>query len=456
MRPLCFERAFNALLFDKGVLNMLEYPSIWGLLPLIVYIVLSFTRFNQLVAVSASVLLGAVMSGQTVLSTARAIQGGLGSFLTYVGLIILLGAGLGEVLNRTGVVKNLVYLVTKKMGVNSPQKAILTTMISSVLLVSLLGTLAGANAIIAPILIPIVAAVGITPSTLAVVFHGAGATGLFLGPFTPPVVALMGFTGITYPQVLLNAGLPISIIMWIITFVVALFIQKRTQGKYSYTAEDLESTELENWKPEGHVNRATLVFLITMGAMVAYGIILKGGSSFAVAVMLITAVITGIAGKMSLNEIFDAICHGASRLMWLFFLFVMFNPFIQFVSETGAFTALANMLQPLIEKSGPVGFLGLSMLVGVFGIPGAAVAQLQVIHEMFLPLVEQLQIPMTLWALVLLVGSQMTFFAFPGGDMIGEMGLARSKDLKSMVINGLILTVAVAGYVMLRAFFAFH
>ena len=160
MRPFCFERAFNALLFDKGVLNMLEYPSIWGLLPLIVYIVLSFTRFNQLVAVSASVLLGAVMSGQTVLSTARAIQGGLGSFLTYVGLIILLGAGLGEVLNRTGVVKNLVYLVTKKMGVNSPQKAILTTMISSVLLVSLLGTLAGANAIIAPILIPIVAAVG--------------------------------------------------------------------------------------------------------------------------------------------------------------------------------------------------------------------------------------------------------------------------------------------------------
>ncbi len=40
--------------------------------------------------------------------------------------------------------------------------------------------------------------------------------------------------------------------------------------------------------------------------------------------------------------------------------------------------------------------------------------------------------------------------------MIGEMRLARSEDLKSMVINGLILTFAVAGYVMIRAFLAFR
>jgi len=430
--------------------------AILGLAPLILYIVLSFTRFNQLVAVSSAVLLGAVMSGQTILSVASALRASMGSFLTYVGLIILLGAGLGEVLKRTGVVRNLVFFVTNKLKVDSQRKAILVVMITSVLLVSLLGTLAGSNAILAPILIPIVAAIGMTPSTLAVVFHGAGATGLFLGPFTPPVVAIMGFAGVTYPEVLFHVGLPISIIMWVITFFVAQWVQKRTYGKYAYTAEDIESTQSEEeWKPDANVNRATIIFLLVMASLVAYGIIIKGGSTFAVAVMLISAVVTGIAAKMSLNEIFNSISHGASRLMWLFFLFVMFNPFIDFVSQTGAFDALTSMLQPVIESSGPVGFVTLSTLTGVFGIPGAAVAQAKVIHDMFLPLAQQLNIPHTLWALVLMVGSQMTFFAFPGGDMIGEMGLARSNDLKSMVINGLIITVAVFIYVVIRAVIAF-
>jgi len=430
--------------------------AILGLAPLLLYIVLSFTRFNQLVAVSSAVLLGAIMSGQDILSVAAAIRGSMGSFLTYVGLIILLGAGLGEVLNRTGVVKNIVYVVTNKMGVNSQRKAILVVMFTSVLLVSLLGTLAGANAILAPIVIPIVAAIGMTPSTLAVVFHGAGATGLFLGPFTPPVVAIMGFAGVTYPEVLFNVGLPISIIMWIITFFVAQWIQKRTEGKYAYTEEDIAATNVDkDWKPDANINRATIVFLVTMAILVAYGIIIKGGSTFAVAVMLISSVITGVAARMPFNDIFDSIAHGASRLMWLFFLFVLFNPFIEFVSATGAFTALAKMLQPLIDKSGPVGFITLSTLTGIFGIPGAAVAQAKVIHEMFLPLVQQLNVPATIWALVLMVGSQMTFFAFPGGDMIGEMGLARSNDLKSMVINGLIITFAVFFYVVIRAIIAF-
>lgn len=429
--------------------------AILGLAPLLLYIVLSFTRFNQLVAVSAAVLLGAIMSGQDILSVAAAIRASMGSFLTYVGLIILLGAGLGEVLNRTGVVRNIVYAVTAKMGINSQRKAIIVVMFTSVLLVSLLGTLAGSNAILAPIVIPIVAAVGMTPSTLAVIFHGAGATGLFLGPFTPPVVAIMGFAGVTYPELLLNVGLPIAVIMWVITFFVAQWVQKRTYGKYMYTKEDVAAVNDKDWKPDANTKRATIVFLITMAILVTYGIVIKGGSTFAVAVMLISAVITGVAGRMSFNEIFDSISHGASRLMWLFFLFVLFNPFIEFVSATGAFTALANMLQPLIEKSGPVGFVVLSTLTGVFGIPGAAVAQAKVIHEMFLPLVQQLNVPNTIWALVLMVGSQMTFFAFPGGDMIGEMGLARSNDLKSMVINGLIITAAVCLYVFVRAVVAF-
>ena len=60
----------------------------------------------------------------------------------------------------------------------------------------MLGTLSGSNAIIAPILIPIMASLGITPSTLGVILHGAGAAGLQIGPFVPPVATVMGLTGL--------------------------------------------------------------------------------------------------------------------------------------------------------------------------------------------------------------------------------------------------------------------
>ena len=169
----------------------MENPSLMGLIPLGIYLVLCFTRFGQIFAVLAGIIAAAIIGNLGILEVAGAIRAGLGSFLGYIGLIILLGGGLGEVLKRTEVVNDMVTMVTGRMNVNSQKKAFIVTMLCSVIIVSLLGTMAGGNAILAPILIPIVASVRITPNTMAVLLHGAGATGLFLGPFTPPVVALM-------------------------------------------------------------------------------------------------------------------------------------------------------------------------------------------------------------------------------------------------------------------------
>ena len=110
-------------------------------------------------------------------------------------------------------------MVTGKLNVNSQKRAFFVVMFCSVVIVSLLGTMAGGNAILAPILIPIVASVRITPNTMGVLFHGAGATGLFLGPFTPPV----GSHGVhrLISPVPVNAGIPISVIMWIVSFFLA-------------------------------------------------------------------------------------------------------------------------------------------------------------------------------------------------------------------------------------------
>ncbi|SMG47009.1 GntT/GntP/DsdX family permease [Dethiosulfovibrio salsuginis] len=428
----------------------MEQGSLLGLIPLAVYIILCFTRFGQIFAVIAGMLVAAAIGHHGIMDIAAAVRGGLGSFLGYIGMIILLGAGLGQVLKRTGVVRHLVFMVTERWNINSQNRAFLVVMSCSVIIVSLLGTMAGGNAILAPILIPIAAAVGVTPNAMAVLLHGAGASGLFLGPFTPPMVALMEFTGLSYPQVLLNAGLPVSIIMWLVTFFWARRVQKASTGKNRYSEEDI-AKENADWKPDASVRRATLVFLVTMFTMVGYGIVIEGGSTFVVAIMLVTAALTGVAANLDPVEIIDSICDGAKNFIWLFFFFVLLDPFINFIQETGAFQALAALLEPMVQDGGTVGFIAFSTMVGIFGVPGAAVAQAEVLNKMFLPLVQSLNIPMTLWVAVLLIGSQMTSFAIPEGDMQGQMGLARSSDLKSVLCNGWLIVLCTTMYVIIRA-----
>jgi H+/gluconate symporter and related permeases len=424
-------------------------PSLWGLLPLLVYIALCFTKYGQIFAVLVGMLLAAVMGGHGVMEVAQGIRGGLGSFLGYIGMIILLGGGLGQVLKRTGVVQVLVSMMTSRMKVDSERKAFGIVMICSVIIVSLLGTMAGGNAILAPILIPIAASVGVTPNAMAVLLHGAGATGLFLGPFTPPMVALMEFTGLSYPQVLLNAGIPVSIIMWITTFFWAGRVQKKYRGLASYGAQD-EGAAAMQVPDEAKAKRAALVFAVTMFTLVGYGIAIEGGSTFVLPIMGITAFFTGIAGGLKITEIIDAVCDGARNLIWLFFFFVLLDPFINFISEAGAFEAITQLLAPHVQDSGGAFFVTMATLVGVFGVPGAAVAQAEVMNKMFLPLAVSLNVPMSVWVIVLLVGSQMTSFAIPEGDMQGQMGLAQSGDLKSVLCNGWLIVLFTTIYVIVR------
>ncbi|HHV58010.1 MAG TPA: citrate transporter [Firmicutes bacterium] len=430
---------------------ILGLPPILGLLPLIIYIILAFKEVHPVVNVFVCVLLGAIMTNQPLLGLGGVIAEALGSFLSLIGLIIMLGSGLGAVLRRTGVAENIVNVVMHRIGVNTEAKAVVAAMATSVILVSLLGTLAGANAILAPIVIPLVAAIGITPSTLAAIFQGAGQSGLFLGPFTPPMVTLMELTGLSYPQVLLTAGLPVSVICWVITYFMALRIQRATRDVYTYGADVVRVSDTYVATPE--VKRATATFLLTLAALLVYGMIVKGGASYAVVVMFTAAVTTGLAGGLKMGEIFDAMMEGCGRLVWLFIMFVLFEPFLAFVEKSGAFAALVELLKPIIESSGKTVFALFTTLVGVFGISGAAVAQAVLLNKMFSAFLSELSIPMGLWAAILLIGSQMTSFAYPGADMLGQMGLARSKDLKSMIKLGLSLVAGTVLYVLVYSLF---
>lgn len=424
-------------------------PALIGFLPLVIYLYLAFKGKNLLSTVIICVLVGAVLTGQTPVSLSNEIANGLKSFLGLIGFIIMMGAGLGEVLTETKVARNLVEILIKKVGIKSQNQAIIVTMGASTLLVSLLGTLAGANAMIAPILIPIVASFGLTPNTLAVILHGAGACGLFLGPFVPPVITLMGLTGLTYGTYLANIGMPVAALVLVSTYYTGKKVQKQYEGIEMYSTEDMDKDVEFVSTPE--INKATMVFALVMIGMLAYGIYAKAGAAYAIVVMLTVAFTTGLAAGRSMMDIIGSLTKGATRMFWLFFMFVLYDPFLKFVTMTGAFTTLGDMLKPLIEVSGDIGFIIISTLVGIFGVSGAAVAQSVVLNDLFKNIVVDINLPMTIWGTVLLIGSQITSFAYPTGDMIGQMGLARSKDLKSMIRNGMTITVVMIVYVIARA-----
>lgn len=424
-------------------------PALIGFLPLVIYLYLAFKGKNLLSTVIICVLVGAVLTGQTPVSLSNEIANGLKSFLGLIGFIIMMGAGLGEVLTETKVARNLVEILIKKVGIKSQNQAIIATMGTSTLLVSLLGTLAGANAMIAPILIPIVASFGLTPNALAVILHGAGACGLFLGPFVPPVITLMGITGLTYGAYLANVGIPVTILVLITTYYTGKKVQKQYEGIEVYSAEDMDRDEEFRSTPE--IDKATMVFAIVMIGMLAYGIYAKAGAAYAIVVMLAVAFTTGLTAGRSMMDIIGSLTKGATRMFWLFFMFVLYDPFLKFVTMTGAFTTLGDMLKPLIEVSGDIGFIIISTLVGIFGVSGAAVAQSVVLNDLFKNIVADINLPMTIWGTVLLIGSQITSFAYPTGDMLGQMGLARSKDLKSMIRNGISITIVMIIYVIVRA-----
>lgn len=424
-------------------------PALIGFLPLAIYLYLAFKGKDLLVTVVICVLVGAILTGQTPVSLSAEIAKGLQSFLGLIGFIIMMGAGLGEVLTETKVARNLVDVLIKKVGIKSQNQAIIVTMLISTLLVSLLGTLAGANAMITPILIPIVASFGITPNALAVILHGAGACGLFLGPFVPPVITLMGLTNLSYGEYLMSVGLPVAILVLLSTYYTGRKVQKQYEGVETYSQEDLNINEDFTATPE--TRRATLVFTLVMIGMLVYGIFAKAGAAYAILVMLVVAFSTGLAAGKSLMEIIQSLIKGSIRMFWLFFMFVLYDPFLNFVTMTGAFEKLGEFLKPLIEVSGDIGFIIISTLVGVFGVSGAAVAQSVVLNDLFKNIVADINLPMTIWATVLLIGSQITSFAYPTGDMIGQMGLARSKDLKSMIRNGITITIVMIIYIILRA-----
>jgi H+/gluconate symporter-like permease len=429
-----------------------DTPNIWlgllGLLPLIVYIVLVFRDWEPLPATVICVLIGAVLTHQTLVSFGDVIAKAMGSFLALVGLIIMLGRGLGEVLTETKVAHTMVHKIIYGIGVDTEQKAMLGIMIACMVVVGLLGTMAGGNAIIAPIVLPIAAAVGLSPSVVGVIFQAVGETALILGPFTPPVVALLGFTNLSYGTMLLKVGIPVALITLVPTWFMLQKIQRDTKDKEKYPVQ----ADITSFKPTPQSQRATITFAVLFLLAMVYGIMIKAGTSYVIVVMLGLALITGLVGGVSFNHILQLIVKGMAGNVGLFLLFILLEPFINFITEAGGFSALAELFKPLVAVGGRPAIVLLGGLTGAFGISGAVVGELKTLHEMFLPLLTQYNVSMTAWAVALVVATRVTNFIYPGANMFSSMGFAESKNVKSMIRNGIVVAICQTVFLLIYSF----
>lgn len=223
---------------ELGSWSIIQAPSLLALIPLVVYIVLVFRGKNNVSGIIVGIFLAVLMLGQNLKAVSVGLAASLGSSTALIGMIIMAGAGLGVLMTEAGVSRTMVYWIVKRIGVNTQTKAKIALIICSIIICGLLGTLGGGNAVIAPILIPIMASLGITPSVVASLFKVSGEIGLMVGPLTGVTLITEEVTGLSYGQLMVGAVLPFSAVWLIGMWIAANRTQKRTAGKEYYELSD--------------------------------------------------------------------------------------------------------------------------------------------------------------------------------------------------------------------------
>lgn len=426
-------------------MDWMFYLQLASLSIIVIYTILVFRNVDPLVATAIGVGLGFIFNWSSPIEMGKVLESALGSFLALVGFIIMLGRGLGEVLTETKVSHTLVHKIVYGIGVNTQRRVKVGVIASSLVIVAILGTLAGGLAILAPILRPIAASVGLSRPSLAVLMQAAGEEALILGPFAPPVVALLGVTGLSYGTMLTHASLPVVIVTLLTTWIMA----GRLQKQYHYEVFPHDANE-ERFVPSKRQNLSTMFFSLAFIACVVYGLVSHAKTSFVIFVMLFLAISTGLVGGLSLKRIFELIVDGMKKNFSLFFIFLLLGPMLDLVQTAGGFAALMKVFVPLEHFGGKALLTVLIGLTGAFGMPAASAAVIKMLHEMFSPAAIEMQLSVTTFAFSMLLATRITNFAIPGANMFAAMGFAESQNIKAMIKNG--LTVAAVQIAFLIAY----
>ena len=428
------------------MIELFNLPTILGMLPLLAFIVLALMGKSQILSLLIATVLAMILSGTGAVGYSMMLAGSMGSSLVLIGLVIMMSSALGKIMETTGVSQTIVNAIISKIGIKTEKSAIIVTMICSTLVCGILGTIGGGNSILAPIIIPVVASVGLSKSTVGAIFQNAGETGLIIGPLSPAVMALLSITGLSYGRMLLTAALPYAIV-WLVT---SYFAIKRVQA----TTKDINPYTDENFGqvfvPTDKHRRLTLLFCICFIGFIIYSVFAKAGIPLLVFIMMTLSIILGAASGEKPDHLFKVFAEGMASAVPLFIIFLLFSPLFEMMTVMGGFQGMAMAFGKLVNLIGGSGTFSkavmtiLASFVGGFGIEGAAVVQMQITHELFSSALSLVQLPMELWALALIAASRITSVIYPTGNMIGQMGVARSDDVKSMLKVGW----SVAGFMM--------
>lgn len=421
---------------ELGSLALIHGPSLLGLIPLVVYIVLSFAiQDSIIIPISIATIVGFIMSGNGAVAFGTQFGATMGSTMGQVGFLVMLGAGLGGVMSEVGVTKTLCKWIVKGFHIKTKKIALIVLSLTEVILVLFIGSGVTATAIAAPFMIPIAALFGIHPVSMAVIMAIDGFVGMLLSPFASPNIMCMDITGLSFTSFELWAALPLLIVMFVASLVVIFYVEKKyTQNENSEKYELSEEEMNYDIEVSPVAKRATIAFLITFVLCVAYVIFFGGGMAFTFFYMFLLTLIVAGFGKYNLKSAIDTFFKTAASQIQIFYVCVMSTIMIATVDAMGGFDALGTLFAGLVNGGSGVAFTGIfATLVGLFGVSGIAATQQVVIDGLFGGIVQSVGMKMGMYALVLLEGSYLTVLLYPSMTHFSALGLFRSKEMGTLL-----------------------
>ena len=413
-------------------------PSLAALLPMLVFLVLTLMGKNYTLSVGIAAILGCILMGQGPVQFAGILVDNLGGTLGQVGVIIMFGAGLGLVMDAAGVNQVVVNFVVKKIGVDSERKGIFACYLVSLIMVVLIGTLNGGNAVVAPIILPIVAAAGLTPTTVCYLMFNAGLVGVTIGPFCSAVAAALGVSGLSYQEYMVYAALPYSIAWTIVCLILAFVIQKKTKAdgeKY----EEIE--EIAEFHATTRQKNACIAFLVAFVAALVYGLVFGSNMKYVMFVILFLSVVVGLFIPQKFEDTIKLFGKGMGKMGGTFLSFLLTGVMIDTISLGGGWEALSNLILGVIGPNSQALLMVVASFVGGFGVEGAVVTQMQIIQSAFWEIASSMGIPMCAWAVVLIAAVRITSIVYPSANYAAHLGFARANNMKILLIAGWITSV---------------
>ncbi|WP_405067878.1 hypothetical protein OG558_40975 [Kribbella sp. NBC_01510] len=416
-------------------------PTLWGLLPIVLYAVLCLLGMDIVVGTVISVLSGILIVGLSPIETGTLLGKSLADSVTAIGLIIVLGAGVGEVLRVTGVATTIVSGVMRVAGDRSRVAVVVGVMVSCLALVASLGTLAGALAIAAPIVLPITARLGYTRAATASMIFIGGCAGLTVAPFAGSNVAIMTAADVNYLTYLGYGAGPLAVLSLVLGPFVVAYIQRRTAG----TGDEYDLAELvsdDSATTARAPRAATATFLVVLLGSVVYATVTEAGTNFPLLALPVLGIVTGLAGRLSARDIAEHMYRGGAKLISILLLFWLLAALFALIDQLAPFKVILDELGPELATVSGFGVAIAIALLGWVGVPGATAAQVVLLDKVFGTLAASAGVGPGAWVVVLLFASKAdTYGPFPNANMVGAMGLARSSDLKSMLITGWMMLV---------------